>query len=139
MDSSLLESEIRMAIKEMKNKKNTGIDNIPAEMIKRLGEKATEELVLLFIHSFRPFYSASSWPLLLRSAPDTAQIMCRSFTPRRHRKLLVKDLPKDLTWRLERDSNPQPSGRKASTLPMRHHVPQTMQIYVRKRRVARRL
>ena len=23
---------------------------------------------------------------------------------------------------LERDSNPRPSGRKASTLPMRHHV-----------------
>ena len=44
---SVLESEIRMAIKEMKNKKSTGIDNIPAEMIKSLGEKATEELVLL--------------------------------------------------------------------------------------------
>ena len=29
---SLLESEIRMAIKEMKNKKSTGIDNISAEM-----------------------------------------------------------------------------------------------------------
>src|SRR6218665_1769165 len=36
---SLLESEIRMAIKEMKNKKSAGIDNISAEMIKRLGEK----------------------------------------------------------------------------------------------------
>ena len=37
---SLLESEIRMVIKEMKNKKSTGID-IPAEMIRSLGEKAT--------------------------------------------------------------------------------------------------
>ena len=26
------------------------------------------------------------------------------------------------TWRLERDLNPRPSGRKASTLPMRHHI-----------------
>src|SRR6218665_3860549 len=33
----------------------------------------------------------------------------------------VKNLPKVPTWRLERDSNPRPSGRKASTLPMRHH------------------
>jgi len=39
-------------------------------------------------------YSASSSPLLLRSAPDTAQILCRSFTPKRHRQMWVKDLPK---------------------------------------------
>ena len=38
---SLLESEIRMEINEMKNKKSTGIDNICAEMIKSLGEKAS--------------------------------------------------------------------------------------------------
>src|SRR6218665_4195904 len=36
-----------------------------------------------FIHSVH-FYSASSSPLLLRSAPDTARILCRSFTPKRH-------------------------------------------------------
>ena len=79
-----------------------------------------------FIHSFihrGHFYSASSSPLLLRSALDTGRILCRSFTPKRHRQLWVKDLPKVPTWRLERDSNPRPSGRKASTLPMRHHVP----------------
>ena len=35
------------------------------------------------IHSDH-FYSASSRPLLLRSAPDTARILCRSFTPKRH-------------------------------------------------------
>src|SRR6218665_437499 len=29
-------------------------------------------------------------------------------------------------WRLERDSIPRPFGRKASTLPMRHHVPPYM-------------
>src|SRR6218665_2906191 len=55
---SLLESEIRMAIKEMKSKKSTGIDNISAEMIKSLGEKATEELVLLCKH----MYNKGEWP-----------------------------------------------------------------------------
>src|SRR6218665_1404350 len=39
-----------------------------------------------FIHSDH-FYSASSSPLLLRSAPDTARILCRSFTPKRHMQL----------------------------------------------------
>ena len=34
----------------------------------------------------------------------------------------VKDLPKIPMWRLDLDSNCLPSGRKASTLPMRHHV-----------------
>jgi len=45
------------------------------------------------------FYSASPSPLLLRSAPDTTRILCRSFTPKRHRQLRVKDLPKVPTWR----------------------------------------
>src|SRR6218665_410846 len=49
------------------------------------------------------FYSASSSPLLLRGAPDTAGILCRSFTPKRHRQLRVKDLPKVPAWRIERD------------------------------------
>src|SRR6218665_3957199 len=44
-------------------------------------------------------------------------------TPKCHRQLRIKDLPKVPTWRLERDSNPQPFGRKASNLPTRHHVP----------------
>ena len=76
-----------------------------------------------FIHSGY-FYSASSNPLLLRSAPETARILCRSFTPKRHRQLLVKDLPKVFTRRLERDSNPRPFGRKATNLPMSHYSPQ---------------
>ena len=71
------------------------------------------------------FYSASSSPLLLRSAPDTARILSQSFMPKRHRQLRVKNLPKVPTRRLERESNPQLSGRKASTLPMRHNVPQS--------------
>ena len=59
-----------------------------------------------FIHSGY-FYNVSSSPLLLRGAPDTARILCRSFTPKRHRQLCVKDLPKVPTWRIERDSNPR--------------------------------
>jgi len=88
------------------------------QMIRRL-------LALLrsFIHSGH-FYIASSSPLLLRSASDTARILCRSFTQKCHRQLWVKDLPKVSTWRLERDANSRPSGRKASTLPMHHHIPQ---------------
>ena len=78
-----------------------------------------------FIHSFiQAIFTA---PLQVHyyseALSTTARILCRSFTPKRHRQLRVKDLPKVPTWRLERDSNPRPSGRKASTLPMRHHVP----------------
>ena len=39
-----------------------------------------------FIHSDH-LYSASSSPLLLRFAPDTARILCRNFTPKCHRQL----------------------------------------------------
>src|SRR6218665_884182 len=39
-----------------------------------------------FIHSGY-IYSTSSSPLLLRGAPDTAQIQCWSFTPKRHRQM----------------------------------------------------
>src|SRR6218665_1466641 len=46
-----------------------------------------------FIHSGY-FCSAASNPLLLRGAPDTAQILCRSFAPKHHRQLRAKDLLK---------------------------------------------
>src|SRR6218665_1047586 len=39
-----------------------------------------------FIHSGY-FYSASSSPLLLRGASNTARILCQSFKPKRHRLL----------------------------------------------------
>ena len=74
------------------------------------------------IHSFY-FHCASSNPLLLRSAPNTARTLCRSFTPKRHRQgLRVKDFPKVPTWRLEQDSNLQPLRLKAPNLPMSHHA-----------------
>jgi len=64
-----------------------------------------------FIHSDH-FYSASSSPFLLRSTPDTARILCWSFTPKRHRQQWAKDLPKVPTLRLVRESNPRLSGWK---------------------------
>src|SRR6218665_1068648 len=73
-----------------------------------------------FIHSGY-FYNASSSPQvpqLLRGAPDTARMLCLSFTPKRHMQLRVKDLYKVPTWRLEHDSNPRPFGRKETKLPM---------------------
>jgi len=48
-----------------------------------------------------------------KALPTTALILCLSFIPKRHRQLRVKDLPKVLTWRLEWDSNVQPSACKA--------------------------
>jgi len=46
------------------------------------------------IHSFiQTIYIAPLQVLLLRSAPDTARTLCRSFTPKRHRQLWIKDLP----------------------------------------------
>src|SRR6218665_1186193 len=41
----------------------------------------------------------------------------------------MKDLPKVPTWRLEQDSNPQLSSRKASTIPVRHHAAQCLRSY----------
>jgi len=49
----------------------------------------------LIIHSFRLFSVA---PLQVHNyseaLPNTARILCRNFTPKRHRQLRVKDLPK---------------------------------------------
>ena len=74
-----------------------------------------------FIHSGFFYSTSSSRPLLLRGAPDTARILCRSFTLKRHIQLRVKDLPKVPMMQLERDSNPRSFGRRASNLPMSHH------------------
>src|SRR6218665_3293364 len=68
-----------------------------------------------FIHSFihsGHFYrnSAPPSPLLLRGAPDYSTHTVSEFHAEAHRQLYVKDLPKVPTWRLERESNPRPSG-----------------------------
>jgi len=78
----------------------------------------------IFIHSFSGYFnSAFSSLLLLRGTPDTARILCRSFMPKRHRQLRVKDLPNVSTWWLERDSKLPPFRRKALNIPMSHHAP----------------
>src|SRR6218665_2457790 len=63
----------------------------------------------IFIHSGH-FYSAPSSPLLLRGALDYSTDTVSEFYAEAHRQLQVKDLPKVPSWRLERESNPRPSG-----------------------------
>src|SRR6218665_3257723 len=66
-----------------------------------------------FIYSFilsGHFYSTPSSPLLLRGAPDYSTDTVSEFHAEAHRQLQVEDLPKVSTWRLERESNPRPSG-----------------------------
>src|SRR6218665_790684 len=60
--------------------------------------------ITIFIHSFSHFYSAPSSPLLLRGAPDYSTDTVSEFHAEEHRQLQLKDLPKVLTWRLERVS-----------------------------------
>src|SRR6218665_848609 len=61
---------------------------------------------ILFIHSFSHFYSVPSSPLLLRFAPDYSTDTVSEFHAEAHKQLQVKVL----TWRLERELNPRPSG-----------------------------
>src|SRR6218665_2783189 len=61
--------------------------------------------VFIFIHSGH-FYSAPSRTLLLRGAPDYRTDTVSEFHAEAHRQLQVKDLPKVLTWRIERESKP---------------------------------
>ena len=49
-----------------------------------------------------------------RRYTHTARILCRSFMPKCHRQLRVKDLPKVPTWQLEWDSKPRPFGQKVA-------------------------
>ena len=69
-----------------------------------LAMNRTEQLsVVNYVTIIHPshFYSAFLSPLLFRSAPDTARILCRSFTSKRNRQLQVKDLPQVPGWRLD--------------------------------------
>src|SRR6218665_2628032 len=81
----------------------------------RLGSGLWVSVVLIkrtknsFIHSGH-FYSAPSSYLLLRGAPDYSTDAVSEFHAEAHRQLQVKDLLKVPTWRLERESNPHPSG-----------------------------
>ena len=54
----LLREEVLAAINELKNNKAEGIDSIPAEILKGLGEKAMNELVRLC----QEIYDTGIWP-----------------------------------------------------------------------------
>ena|SRR6218665_533569 len=71
-------------------------------------------MIRSFIHA-EYFYSASSSLLLLRDRRSRLQhrYSVGVNTPKRHKLLHVKNLPKVLMWRREWDSNLRPSGRKA--------------------------
>ena len=58
MGPSILEDEISQALKELKLGKAEGIDCIPAEFLKTLGEKAKEELIELC----QQVYETGKWP-----------------------------------------------------------------------------
>ena len=84
------------------------------DVIQRISPDVTE-LVVCSVHSFHHsgyFCSTSSSPILLRCAHDTARVLCLSFTPKCHRQLRVKGLPKVPTWWLELDSNLWPSDER---------------------------
>ena len=78
-----------------------------------------------FVHSFIETISIA--PLQVHYYSEALQTQygycVGSLTPKHHRKLRVKDLPKVPTWRLERDSNPRPFRQNATNLPMSHHAP----------------
>jgi exonuclease III len=54
----LMREEVENAIEELKNGKTEGIDDIPAEMLKNLGEKATTELISIC----QQIYASGEWP-----------------------------------------------------------------------------
>src|SRR6218665_2191734 len=54
----VLVEEVRAAIKELKNNKASGIDNIPAEMLRSLEEGAMTELTRIC----QDIYTTGVWP-----------------------------------------------------------------------------
>ena len=70
-----------------------------------------------FIHSGY-FYSASSSPLLLRGAPDTARILCRSFTL----ATASEGLAQGPYVAARAGFEPMTLLRQATNLPMSHHA-----------------
>src|SRR6218665_3121538 len=74
---------------------------------------------IAFIH----FYSGPHSMIISEAVPTTEIDTVGVYTTKRYMQLQVKDWPKVLTSRLEQCSNPLPSGRKASTLPVLRHAP----------------
>jgi len=70
-------------------------------------------VVYTYIYSFIPAISIAPLQVLYYSEAlptDYSTDTVSEFHAEAHRQLQVKDLPKVPTWRLERESNPQPSG-----------------------------
>src|SRR6218665_2027110 len=81
-----------------------------------------------FIHSGY-FFSASLNPLLgySEALSNTAIDTVSKFTRRSATcNCKWRTCPRSMSWRLEWDSNPRPSGAKASTQPMCHHAPRIL-------------
>ena len=87
---------------------------------------------ILYCIVFINFYSASYSLSLSEALPTTtidtvSEFTCRSATGnckwRTCPRSLPRSLPKVPTRLLERDSNPRPSGRRTSSLPMSHQAP----------------
>ena len=62
-----MKSEILLAISEMKEGKAAGVDEIPSEMLKSLGEKATQELCDIC----KDMYEEEKWPDDFTRTADT--------------------------------------------------------------------
>ena len=90
------------------------------------GIVVTQTLVFCHFILSRYFYSTSSSPLL-QKLPTRSRLQhwyCVGVNmTKRYTQLWVKDLLKVPTWRLERDLNLWPSGRKAPNKPLSHHAP----------------
>src|SRR6218665_205030 len=77
----VLGEEVRAAIKELKNNKASGIDNIPAEMLKSLEEGAMTELTRICQDIYtqrecgqRTSYNPSSYQLKRNQMPQHVRI-----------------------------------------------------------------
>ena len=73
----LSKSEVMEAIKYMKHNKAEGVDRVPAEFLKILGQEATEELIKLC----RDIYEQGVWPMDFTKVimiPLTKESKCHS-------------------------------------------------------------
>src|SRR6218665_3543818 len=106
-----LELKVHLLNKKPMQKHLTYEFSLPATIMRTTWFRTlySHACIYSFIHSGH-FYSAPSSPLLLRGAPDHSTDTVSEFHLEAHSQLQVKDLPKVPTWRLERESNPRPSG-----------------------------
>ena len=88
----------------------------PIQYVHNAADCLMDSIPMLYCIVFIHFYSASRSMSLSDGLHITEFIGCR--------QLKVKDLSKVISWQLERYSNPRPSGRKASNLPMGLHAQQ---------------